>query len=74
LRSIILLSLAAGVMLTGPLVGVADAHTYTRKKCIAPARLAASPVTWVCKASETCCYDWLARKGVCQKDASARCF
>jgi hypothetical protein len=39
---------------------------YTRKKCIAP-----TSVTWVCRANERCCYDWLLRKGTCP---TTRCF
>ena len=45
---------------------------FTRKKCIAPARRGA-PVTWICSASETCCYDKILRKGSCYP-ASRRCF
>ena len=72
-RSMVLVSLLAGVALTTPFASAADAKTYTRKKCIASARLAASPVTWVCKANEKCCYDAWVRKGTCL-DASSRCF
>jgi hypothetical protein len=44
---------------------------YTRKRCIAPvAHGAALRTTWICKASEKCCYDWLVRKGTC----TSRCF
>jgi hypothetical protein len=37
---------------------------FTRKKCIAPARDGAR-VSWICNAAETCCYDWLFRRGTC---------
>lgn len=43
---------------------------FAHKKCIAPARDGAK-VSWVCRASETCCYDWLLRKGTC---TTRRCF
>ena len=56
----------------------AVAPVFTRKRCIAPARrwlfrTQATPVTWVCAASERCCYDRLLRKGTCIA-ADARCF
>ena len=54
------------------------ARAYTRKRCIAPTtrwmRLwRTSETTWICAASEKCCYDRLLRKGTCLA-ASARCF
>jgi hypothetical protein len=72
MRSMILFSLLAGLAFTVPFGGAADAQTYTRKKCTASSRLA-TPVTWVCKASEKCCYDYVVRKGTCL-GASTRCF
>jgi len=47
---------------------------YGHKKCIAPAMwLGRGQATWVCTATQKCCYDRLLRKGACL-DASARCF
>ena len=45
-------------------------HHYKHKRCIAPA-MAGPQTTWVCRASEICCYDWVLRKGTCP---TARCF
>lgn len=44
---------------------------YSHKRCIAPAMRWRAQTTWVCKASEKCCYDWLLRRGSCAAD---RCF
>jgi hypothetical protein len=42
-------------------------------RCTAPAMfLMRTPVTWVCKASQKCCFDRLLRKGTCI-EASDRC-
>jgi hypothetical protein len=49
----------------------AYAPVFTRKLCTPPARDGAR-VTWICSASEKCCYDWLFRKGTCVA-ATARC-
>jgi hypothetical protein len=51
-------------------------HGYGHVRCIAPASrwsFTSQPTNWVCKASEKCCYDYLARKGTCI-DAANRCF
>jgi hypothetical protein len=69
MRSMVLFGLLAGVALTVP-SGAADAQ---RLKCTASSRLMSSPVTWICKASEKCCYDYWARKGICLS-SSSRCF
>jgi hypothetical protein len=45
----------------------ADARGFTRKRCIPPDKAQ----TWVCKASEKCCYDYTLRQGTCPSD---RCF
>jgi hypothetical protein len=47
-----------------------EAAGYRLKRCIAPAMLTGAQTTWVCKASQKCCYDWLLRKGTC----TDRCF
>jgi hypothetical protein len=52
-----------------PLGSEANA-AYTRKRCIAPAMLGAGQTTWICTASQKCCYDWLLRRGTC----TSRCF
>jgi hypothetical protein len=52
-----------------PLGSEAEA-AYSRKKCIAPAMLGAGQTTWICRASQRCCYDWLTRRGTC----TSRCF
>jgi hypothetical protein len=58
-RSIAAVACTLALVLAAPLAG--EARTYTRKKCIPPA----GQSTWICKASETCCYDWLTRRGTC---------
>jgi hypothetical protein len=55
----------------------------TKKRCIAPpmrwgwglgmGRGRGQPITWVCAATEICCYDRLFRKGHCLA-ATDRCF
>jgi hypothetical protein len=48
----------------------------TKKRCIAPSMgwwRSSGPVTWVCAASEKCCYDRVLRKGHCLP-ATDRCF
>lgn len=50
----------------------AYAPAFTRKLCTPPARDGAR-VTWICSASEKCCYDWLLRRGTCVA-ATGRCF
>ena len=69
-RWIAVLGCALTLALTTPFGNEAEAARYKHKKCIAPAMVGAQ-TTWVCKASENCCYDWLLRKGTC---TSARCF
>jgi len=70
-RSLALLGCALALALAVPLGNEADAHSYYRfKRCIAPATYG-TPTTWVCKASEICCYDWLLRRGSCP---TRRCF
>jgi hypothetical protein len=46
--------------------------TFTRKLCTPPARWGRAPATWICSASEKCCYDWVLRRGTCVA-ASDRC-
>jgi len=54
--------------------GVDRRAVYKHKRCIAPAMWwGRGQTTWVCTASEKCCYDRLLRKGNCI-GASARCF
>jgi len=50
--------------LAAPLGSEAEA-AYGRKRCIAPASMGAVKATWICKASDRCCYDWLLRRGSC---------
>ena len=70
-RSLALLGFALALALAAPLGNEADARShYRHKRCIAPA-MYGTPTTWVCKASEICCYDRLLRKGSCP---TARCF
>jgi len=62
--------LAVGCVLTLVILAfanTAEARGYTRKKCIPPDRAQ----TFVCSASEKCCYDYVLRKGACTAD---RCF
>jgi hypothetical protein len=65
--------------LTLPFSNAAEADGVSRsvarhKKCTAPAMLfMRTPTTWVCKASQKCCFDRLLRKGNCLA-ASDRCF
>lgn len=51
------------------------APVFTRKLCKAPPRrlFNRGQVSWVCSASQKCCYDWLLRKGTCVA-ATDRCF
>jgi hypothetical protein len=70
-RSLAPFGCAMALALATPLGNEADAGSYYRhKRCIAPA-VRDAPTTWVCKASEICCYDWLLRKGSCP---TRRCF
>jgi hypothetical protein len=77
MRFMTMFGLVIGLACAVPFGGAADAQTYTRIKCIADTRLVvrpvSTPVTWICKASEKCCYDYLARKGTCIA-ASSRCW
>jgi hypothetical protein len=67
-RWIAIFGCALTVALSMPLGNEAEAGRY--KRCIAPTTVRAM-TTWVCRASEKCCYDWLRRKGTCSK---TRCF
>jgi hypothetical protein len=56
--------------------GISTRPVYKHKRCIAPASWwsrSGARTTWVCKASEKCCYDRLLRRGTCIA-ANARCF
>ena len=68
-RWIVAFGCALTLALATPLGEEAEASGFSRKKCIAPAMRTAQ-ATWVCNASEKCCYDRLLRKGTC----TARCF
>ena len=70
-RWIVALVCASTFALIAPPGNEAEAARYSRKKCIASATMVGAQSTWVCKASEICCYDWLARKGTCTTN---RCF
>ncbi len=69
-RWIAAVACALAFALAAPWGSEAEA-AYGRKRCIAPATpgAGAGRTTWVCRASDKCCYDWLARKGTC----SSRC-
>ena len=70
-RSVALFGCTLAFALVAPIGNEAEAqYPYRSKRCIGPA-MHGSPVTWVCKASEICCYDWLLRKGTCP---TSRCF
>jgi hypothetical protein len=56
--------------LAAPFASEAEAAGYRYKRCIAPALYGAAQTTWVCPASQRCCYDWLLRRGACVD----RCF
>jgi len=62
---------AFGFALVLPFGSEAEAAKFKHKKCIASSTIAAAQSTWVCKASEICCYDWWLRKGTCTTN---RCF
>ncbi len=49
------------------------APTFTRKLCTPPSRWGRTPATWICSASEKCCYDYVFRRGTCIA-GSDRCF
>lgn len=55
----------------------AYAPVFTRKLCTPPPSRffwdRGAPATWICAASEKCCYDKLFRKGTCVA-ATDRCF
>jgi len=53
-------------------IRAAVAPTFTRKLCTPPSRWGRTPATWVCSASEKCCYDWVLRRGTCVS-ADRRC-
>jgi hypothetical protein len=77
------LMLTAGLALAVPFGNEAAAdgvsrpvyrHGFAHKRCIAPADWwSRGQTTWICNASEICCYDRILRKGNCL-DASQRCF
>ena len=70
-RSMAIFGCALALALAAPLGNEADArYHYAHKRCIAPAMLGAK-TTWVCRASEICCYDRLLRRGTCP---TRRCF
>jgi hypothetical protein len=70
-RSMPIFGCALALTLAAPLGNEADARShYAHKRCIAPARDGAN-ATWVCRANEICCYDWLLRQGSCP---TTRCF
>ena len=71
MRWIAALGFTFTVLLAVPFANEAEAARYRHKRCIAPAMFGAQQTTWVCRASERCCYDWVLRKGTCP---SARCF
>jgi len=79
-RWIVVLGLALAFAV--PFASEADADgitprkaAYGHKRCIAPAMWfgRGQQTTWVCTATQKCCYDRLLRKGACL-DATARCF
>jgi hypothetical protein len=71
-RTTALLGCAFALALAIPLGNTADAqYPYRFKRCIAPSMYGGGQTTWVCKASEICCYDWLLRRGSCP---TSRCF
>ena len=41
------------------------AVTFTRKRCLPPARDGVTPASWICSAAEKCCYDFVFRRGTC---------
>jgi hypothetical protein len=76
-----IVALGLGLALVAPFATQADADgverrraVYGHKRCIAPAMWwGGGQTTWVCTASQKCCYDRLLRKGNCL-EASERCF
>jgi hypothetical protein len=70
-RWIVAVVCASTFALVVPLGNEAEAARYGHKRCIASSAMVGAKSTWVCKASEICCYDWLARKGTCTTN---RCF
>ncbi len=71
-RWIVTVVCASAFALVLPFGNDAEAAKYRHKKCIASAMVGVgAQTTWVCKAAEKCCYDWLLRKGTC---TAARCF
>ncbi len=56
-----------------PVRAVAVAPTFTRKLCTPPSsRWDRTPATWICSASQKCCYDRVFRRGTCV-GATDRC-
>ena len=70
-RWIVAVVCASTFALVLPFGNEAEAARYRHKKCIASSAMVGAQSTWVCKASEICCYDGWARKGTC---TTARCF
>jgi hypothetical protein len=70
-RWIVAVACASMFALVVPPGNEAAAAKYRHKRCTASSTMAGAQSTWVCKASETCCYDWWARKGTC---TTTRCF
>jgi len=69
-RWIVAVACGLAITLAAPLGSEAQA-AYGHKRCIAPATLLGTgQTTWVCRASQSCCYDWLLRRGTCPD----RCF
>jgi hypothetical protein len=68
-RWIVAVACTLAVALAAPLGSEAQA-AYAHKRCIAPNIWGAGQTTWVCRASQRCCYDWLLRRGFCPD----RCF
>jgi hypothetical protein len=63
-RWIALVGCALTVALAMPFGNAAEAARL--KRCIAPAT-AGAKMTWVCRAGDRCCYDWLFRRGTCSR-------
>ena len=70
-RWIVAVVCASTFALVVPFGNEAEAARYGHKRCIASSAMVGAQSTWVCKASEICCYDWWLRKGTC---TTARCF
>jgi len=60
-------AIGATLVFTVVALSNAEAQRGSRKKCIPPDKAQ----SWVCSASEICCYDYVVRQGTCPRD---RCF